>query len=291
MARPIRHLRWYIGGLLFLSTVINYIDRQTLSVLAPYLKTEYSGPTPISRWCSSRSASRTRSGRRSPGGHRPARHADGPEPRGIVVLGGGDGDVAGLGLRSFGAFRFALGLGEAGNWPGATKAVSEWFPRRESRVGGGAVRQRVVHRRRARAVHRAGGLPRVRQLAAGVHRSPALLGFCWLVAVPRALPTARGSPAALGRGARLHPDGSARRRDRPIARDAALPYRRCCGCRRHGATSSRKSSPIRCGSSSRTGSRSIWSPRDSSSRTACMGFWVPFLAADLGNFFGGGVSS
>ncbi len=38
---PIRHLRWYIGGLLFLSTVINYIDRQTLSVLAPYLKTEY----------------------------------------------------------------------------------------------------------------------------------------------------------------------------------------------------------------------------------------------------------
>ena len=39
---PIRHLRWYIGGLLFLSTVINYIDRQTLSVLAPYLKVEYS---------------------------------------------------------------------------------------------------------------------------------------------------------------------------------------------------------------------------------------------------------
>src|SRR5687767_13068625 len=39
--KPIRHLRWYIGGLLFLSTVINYVDRQTLSVLAPYLKTEY----------------------------------------------------------------------------------------------------------------------------------------------------------------------------------------------------------------------------------------------------------
>ena len=36
------------------------------------------------------------------------------------------------GLRSFAAFRFLLGLGEAGNWPGATKAVSEWFPRRES---------------------------------------------------------------------------------------------------------------------------------------------------------------
>src|SRR5215203_5036801 len=36
------------------------------------------------------------------------------------------------GLTSFIGFRFALGLGEAGNWPGATKAVSEWFPRRES---------------------------------------------------------------------------------------------------------------------------------------------------------------
>ena len=36
------------------------------------------------------------------------------------------------GLRSFCLFRFLLGAGEAGNWPGATKAVSEWFPRRES---------------------------------------------------------------------------------------------------------------------------------------------------------------
>ena len=38
---PIRHLRWFIGGLLFLSTVINYLDRQTLSVLAPRLKGEF----------------------------------------------------------------------------------------------------------------------------------------------------------------------------------------------------------------------------------------------------------
>src|SRR6267378_7919749 len=39
--RPIKHLRWWIGGLLFASTVINYIDRQTLSVLGPYLKIDY----------------------------------------------------------------------------------------------------------------------------------------------------------------------------------------------------------------------------------------------------------
>ena len=36
----IRNLRWWIGGLLFAMTVINYIDRQTINVLAPILKKE-----------------------------------------------------------------------------------------------------------------------------------------------------------------------------------------------------------------------------------------------------------
>ena len=36
-----RNYRWWIGGLLLGSTIINYIDRQTLSVLAPILKVEY----------------------------------------------------------------------------------------------------------------------------------------------------------------------------------------------------------------------------------------------------------
>lgn len=39
--RPIQGLRWWIGGLLFTSTVINYLDRQTLSLLAPFLKIQY----------------------------------------------------------------------------------------------------------------------------------------------------------------------------------------------------------------------------------------------------------
>ena len=37
----IPHLRWWIAGLLFASTAINYIDRQTVSVLAPYLKIQF----------------------------------------------------------------------------------------------------------------------------------------------------------------------------------------------------------------------------------------------------------
>ena len=39
--RPISGLRWWIVGLLFASTVINYIDRQTLALLAPYLMLDY----------------------------------------------------------------------------------------------------------------------------------------------------------------------------------------------------------------------------------------------------------
>jgi ACS family hexuronate transporter-like MFS transporter len=35
------------------------------------------------------------------------------------------------GFGSFVAFRFLLGLGESANWPAATKAVSEWFPKKE----------------------------------------------------------------------------------------------------------------------------------------------------------------
>jgi len=43
--RVIPSLRWWIGGILFASTVINYIDRQTLSILAPYLSRNTTGPT------------------------------------------------------------------------------------------------------------------------------------------------------------------------------------------------------------------------------------------------------
>ncbi len=39
--KPIRNLRWWIVSLLFLATVINYLDRQTLSVLAPTLEKEF----------------------------------------------------------------------------------------------------------------------------------------------------------------------------------------------------------------------------------------------------------
>jgi ACS family hexuronate transporter-like MFS transporter len=38
---------------------------------------------------------------------------------------------------SLGVFRFLLGVGEAGNWPGAVKVVAEWFPPEERSLASG----------------------------------------------------------------------------------------------------------------------------------------------------------
>lgn len=132
-ARPVRHLRWYIGGLLFLSTVVNYLDRQTLSVLGPYLKTEYTWSNTdfaliIISFRVAYSLGQTGSG--------PLLDRIGTR-LGLTLSVTWYSVVAmatslATGLKSFCAFRFLLGLGESANWPGATKAVSEWFPRRES---------------------------------------------------------------------------------------------------------------------------------------------------------------
>ena len=129
---PIRHLRWWIGGLLFASTVVNFIDRQTLSVLAPILKQEY-------RWTNTEFASILIAFRvaytimQSVSGRMLDRVGT---RRGLAWSVAFYTAVASLtataqGLAGFRVFRFLLGAGEAANWPGATKAVSEWFPARE----------------------------------------------------------------------------------------------------------------------------------------------------------------
>ncbi len=131
--KPIKNLRWYIGGLLFLSTVINYIDRQTLSVLAPTLKAQFNWTNTdysylIIAFRLAYAFGQTASGRM----------LDRLGTRTGLSIGVAFYSVAAIltslasGLWSFCGFRFLLGAGESANWPGATKAVSEWFPRKES---------------------------------------------------------------------------------------------------------------------------------------------------------------
>jgi ACS family hexuronate transporter-like MFS transporter len=111
--------RWGVAALLFLATVINYIDRQTLSVLAPVLRDEFQMTnTDYSRVVFAFLLA-------------------------YLIMQSGFSltitwwSVAAMlhalanSVTSLGAFRFLLGLGEAGNWPGGVKAVSEWFPPRE----------------------------------------------------------------------------------------------------------------------------------------------------------------
>lgn len=124
--------RWWIGGLLFLSTVVNYLDRQTLNVLGPSLKVEF-------QWSNSDFALVIMSFRiaytlmQTVGGRILDRLGTRNGLSLTVLWYSAVASLTSLagGLWSFCAFRFLLGAGEAANWPGATKAVSEWFPRRQ----------------------------------------------------------------------------------------------------------------------------------------------------------------
>ena len=134
----IPRLRWVMVGLLFLATVINYIDRQTVSVL----KTAISADLGLSNadyaavqnsFLALYAISQMVSGRL------------------YDRIGTRLGFVFSICVWSAGALAHALartaaqlricrgvlGFGEAGNWPGAAKLVGEWFPVSERALGMG----------------------------------------------------------------------------------------------------------------------------------------------------------
>ena len=192
------------------------------------------------------------------------------------------------GLLSFGIFRFLLGVGEGPNWPGATKAVSEWFPDRErawavalfdsgSSIGGAVAPFLVVF------LYHSFGTWRPAFLITGC------LGFLWLVLwrltyrIPEKHP--RISPEELAyirQGKAALSDAT---EANPVTWGKLLGYKQTWG--------------IILG-------RSLLDPywyfiaewfaiylmsKGFRIEDSVLGFWVPFLAADLGNFFGGGLSS
>lgn len=290
MARRVRGLRWYIGGLLFLSTVINYIDRQTLSVLGPELKRIY-------EWSNSDFARVLIAFRvaYTIGQTIAGRVIDRLGTRKGLAFGVAWYSVAAMltsmasGLTSFMGARFLLGLGEAANWPGATKAVSEWFPRRESGWAvalfdsgssvGAAIAPWLVL-----SLYAAFGSWRPAFIITGA------LGFIWLAVF-----------FLLYRRPDDHPlitdeEREMLQRDKALdaaegATGVALPY----------------STLLRLPQTwgyvlSKAFTDPVWFfvtdwfaiylvSRGFSIEEGLLAFWVPFLAADAGNFFGGGVSS
>lgn len=128
----IKGMRWWIIVLLFLAAVLNYIDRQTLSALAPTIQfdlgmddQEYANV--INIFLIAYTIAYLISGR----------VADKIGTRASLFIFVAWWSVfnmltaASKGVTSLSYYRFGLGLGEAGIWPAASKAVSEWFPPKE----------------------------------------------------------------------------------------------------------------------------------------------------------------
>ncbi len=128
----VRGLRWWIVGLVFLATLINFIDRLTISVLAPVITTRLGLNNlqfaSITTWfLVAYTASQGLSGKLYDriGTRR------GFTLSILVWSIAASAHAFARGLASLSFFRFVLGLGEAGNWPGAAKVIAEWFPARE----------------------------------------------------------------------------------------------------------------------------------------------------------------
>ena len=284
-ARPIGHLRWWIGALLFGSTVINYIDRQTLALLAPFLTQDY-------HWTHTDYAHLLISFRiaYALGQTLSGRFIDRVGTRrglSISVLWYSLVSIATSlagGLRSFAAFRFLLGAGESANWPGATKAVSEWFPKRERALAsalfdsgssiGGAIAPFVV----LPIYYHWGWRP--------AFVIPGLLGFVWLYVWRRSY----FPPAD-------HPRIGAAEQKMILAETSATVD--AAGRRKWGGLLKLPQTWGAIVSKALTDPVwffiTDWFPlyllaKGISLKTGLIAVWVPFIAADLGNFFGGAAS-
>lgn len=133
-----RRGKWIAISFAFLATIINYLDRQTLSVMAPVLLEKFS--------ISAQSYS----------------HIIFAFMLAYTIMNGAAGVLLdrmgskiGYGLTiafwsameilhafstgalSLGIFRFLLGIGEAGNYPAGVKLIAEWFPQEQRSIASG----------------------------------------------------------------------------------------------------------------------------------------------------------
>jgi ACS family hexuronate transporter-like MFS transporter len=285
---PISHLRWWIGAALFASTIINYIDRQTLSLLAPYLKLEY-------HWTNADYANIVIAFRfaYSIGQTVFGRFMDRIGTRrglSFTVLFYSIVSILTSTARGFGSFmgfRFLLGAGESGNWPAATKAVSEWFPKRErglatalfdsgSSVGGAVAAWLILW-----IYFRWGWRP--------AFAIPGTLGFFWLIlwrwlyyppeSHPRISEAEKQMILADKRESTPHETGG-----KPLDWRVLVRLPQTWGA----IVAKALTDPV-------WFFVTDWFPiylvaKGIELRTGLIAIWIPFLAADLGNFFGGWMS-
>jgi MFS transporter, ACS family, hexuronate transporter len=130
--------RWTICALLFFAATINYIDRQVIGILKPTLQTEF-GWSEID-YSNIVFAFQTAY---AVGMLLVGRMMDWMGTRRGFSLSVVFWSLAAMAhalassVAGFAAARFALGLGEAGNFPAAIKTVAEWFPKKERALATG----------------------------------------------------------------------------------------------------------------------------------------------------------
>ena len=129
-------LRWWIVALIFIVTCINYIDRTSIGLLFTQFRVDVNISTQQYSWVGAillfaYTVSQLVSGRLY---DRFGARA-GFTLSITVWCAAAMAHAAILGFTSFAFASFFLGLGEAGNWPGAAKVVAEWFPQKERALG------------------------------------------------------------------------------------------------------------------------------------------------------------
>jgi ACS family hexuronate transporter-like MFS transporter len=136
--RRVSGLRWAMVGLIFLATVINYVDRQTVSVLKKSISDDLGLSNPEyaaiqNAFLVAYAVSQMLSGRL----YDLVGTRIGFTISIVVWSIAAVAHAAARSMTSFAFWRFVLGFGEAGNWPGAAKSIAEWFPPRERALGMG----------------------------------------------------------------------------------------------------------------------------------------------------------
>jgi ACS family hexuronate transporter-like MFS transporter len=153
--RRMTNYRWYVVGLLFAATTINYIDRQILALLKPLLDKEIGWTNTQYAWVNTFFQGAYAVGLLWFGGyvdrvgakkgysvsiiawsiaallHAPIYFAIGHTLKDVWPGVRQEWALVPLAFLAFLVARVLLGLGEGGNFPSAVKATAQWFPKKE----------------------------------------------------------------------------------------------------------------------------------------------------------------
>lgn len=290
MSKKIKNLRWYIAGLLMLVTSINYLDRQSLAVAQTELEKRFHMTN--TDYGTIGFAFLLAYGIMHPF---MGRIIDALTTRRGMVFAVCFWSIANIchafagGVMSFAALRALLGVGEAGNFPGAAKAVAEWFPAKERALAtgifnmgaglGAAVAPPVV------------GLLIIRFGWQAAFVATGLVGFVWvalwlaLYHQPEKHPRLSAEELAYIRSGQVDDEAKSTQAGKGIWREA-LRRRELWAL----VVARLLSDPVWL-------FYTLWLPkyfktaRGFDIKQIALFVWIPFLAADLGSIVGGAMSA